>query len=131
MSQIYLITVLGDDHRIIPGIGSLLWSVIIKIRILTDDIRSVTGINHCHCFVSGDHIIDHIISCIDRIHGITLVDQPFISFLNLTQICGIHGVSKCFQGDHKGISFGIVHVKISFIFLIGKNIPALSIQIFL
>ena len=52
MSQIYLIAVLGDDHCIIPGIGSLLRSIIAKLRILADDIGSISGINNRHCLVS-------------------------------------------------------------------------------
>ena len=52
MSQIYFIAVLGDDHGIIPGIGSLLRSIIAKLRIFADNIGSISGINNRHCLVS-------------------------------------------------------------------------------
>ena len=125
MSQIHLIAVLCDNHGVIPDVCSLGRSEVLQIRILTDNIRSITGIYHCNGFVAGNHVVDHIVTCIDGLHGISLPDQPFICILDLLIIGGIHGISQCLQCYHKGIPLRIIHVNISFVFCVSKKLPAI------
>ena len=125
MGKLCLIAVPCDNHCIIPVVGSLARCEVIHIRIFAYNIRSISGINNCHSLVSGNHIVNDVITCVNRVHGISLVNQPLVSFLNLILICSIHGISKSLQCDHKGIPLRIIHVNISFIFGIPEKIPTL------
>ena len=125
MGKLCLTAVPCDNHCIIPVVGSLARCEVIHIRIFAYNIRSISGINNCHSLVSGNHIVNDVITCVNRVHGISLVNQPLVSFLNLILICSIHGISKSLQCYHKGIPLRIIHVNISFIFRITQKIPAI------
>ena len=125
MGKFCLTAVLCNDHSIVPQVGSLLRRIVRKIRIFADNVGRVSGINHCQSLVSGNHIVDYVVSCINRLHAVSLMDQPLVRFLDFLLAGSIHGITQSLQGNHKGIPLGIVHIKISLIFRICQKIPAI------
>ena len=95
MRKVDLAAVPGDQHGVVPHIGSLGRGQISHVFVFADNIGSISRIYHSHGLVSGDHIIDDIVTRIipragDGSNGFIYLDETFVDSEHINEYAVIH-----------------------------------------